>query len=240
MLTAITRTHPGNVRTNNEDLALAEPSLSLVALADGMGGHNAGEIASRLAIETIQRVLGSGRSDARAADRIREAFTAANREIFRTAEEHAEYTGMGTTLTAGILEGSTLTYASVGDSRLYRLSGSRLDLMTKDDSLMEALADVGGMDATALEKHPMRHLLTNVLGKKADLDMTIDEAELADGDLLLLSSDGLHGAVAAASIQEILSAARGNIETAADRLIEAGLAADGKDNITVVIARYTA
>lgn len=239
MLTAVTRTHPGNVRTNNEDLALWDGSLGVVALADGMGGHNAGEVASKLGIETLQRSLAeAGSAGLAPADRLRQAIAAANREIFRTSEEKAECAGMGTTLTAGILSDATLTFASVGDSRLYLLRGGELHQMTRDDSLMEALADVGGLDAATLERHPMRHLLTNVLGRKVEVEMSVEEVALADGDVLLLSSDGMHGAVPHTTIQGIL-AGEPDVDRAAERLVNAALEADGKDNVTVVVARYT-
>jgi protein phosphatase len=238
MLTAVTKTHVGNVRTGNEDLALWNPALGVVALADGMGGHNAGEVASRLAIETLQRSLEESGSDSAPAARLESGFAAGNREIFRTSEERAECAGMGTTLVAALVADSTATFASVGDSRLYLFREGELRQLTRDDSLMEALADAGGVDPASLEHHPMRHLLTNVLGRKAGIDTSASELALADGDVLLLSSDGMHGALSPAVIQEIL-AGEPDLEQAAGRLVQAALDADGKDNITVVVARYT-
>jgi len=252
MLTTVTRTHPGRVRTNNEDLALWDPDVSALALADGMGGHNAGEVASRIAIETLDKFLrqGADEADARwpfgfdhaqglAANRLRTAVTVANREVLRSSEERAEFTGMGTTLTAAIVEGAHVTFSSVGDTRLYVFRDSQLQQLTKDDSLVGALAGIPGIDPKALEHHPMRNLLTNVLGRRPDVGATVDELELTDGQLLLLSTDGMHGAVPNESMRAIL-AAEPDLDRAGDLLVRTALEADGRDNITIVLARFTA
>ena len=253
MLTAVTKTNPGKVRKNNEDLALWDPEIAVLVLADGMGGHNAGEVASRLAIETLHAFLRSSAGGAEVqwpfgldesapliANLLKTAVTLANREVYRSSEERQEFAGMGTTLTAAIVEGAHLTFASIGDSRLYVCSGhDELEQLTRDDSLMGALSGVEGVDPAMLEHHPMRHMLTNVLGKAGEIQMTLGERELVDGDRLLLSSDGLHGALPHNAIQSILHA-EPDIDRASDLLIKAALEADGRDNITVVLARYSA
>jgi len=186
MWTAVTKTHTGNVRTNNEDLALWDSELGVLVIADGMGGHNAGEVASRLAVETLYKSLQQAASGGlEAADRLREAVTRANREVFRTSKERPECAGMGTTMTVALVEAERVRYASVGDSRLYALKNGALQQMTRDDSLMGALIDVAGIDPAELEHHPMRHLLTSVVGRKAELDVTVEELTLAEGGLRL-------------------------------------------------------
>lgn len=253
MLTAVTKTDPGKIRSNNEDLALWDPELCVLAIADGMGGHNAGEVASRLAIETLHAFLRERAGDGRNAPwpidvdaaaplvtrLLRTAVTLANRQVFRTSEERPECAGMGTTITAAVVEGAHVTLASVGDSRLYVFRGSTLEQVTRDDTLMGALSDVAGVDPEMLERHPMRHVLTNVLGRGTDVEMALSEIELADGHLLLLSSDGMHGAVPHDAIQAILGA-EPDLERAADLLVRTALEADGRDNITLVLARYAA
>jgi len=240
MWTAVTKTHTGNVRTNNEDLALWDSELGVLVIADGMGGHNAGEVASRLAVETLYKSLQQTASGGlEAADRLREAVTRANREVFRTSKERPECAGMGTTMTVALVEAERVRYASVGDSRLYALKNGALQQMTRDDSLMGALIDVAGIDPAELEHHPMRHLLTSVVGRKAELDVTVDELTLADGQMLLLSTDGMHGVLPTESIAAILRADQ-DLDRAAQLLITAALGADSKDNVTVVVARYSA
>jgi protein phosphatase len=175
MWTAVTKTNTGNVRTNNEDLALWDSELGVLVIADGMGGHNAGEVASRLAVEALYKSLQQTASGGlEAADRLREAVTRANREVFRTSKERPECAGMGTTMTAALVEADRVRYASVGGSRLTLKNGA-LQQMTRDDSLMGALIDVAGIDPAELEHHPMRHLLTSVVGRKAELDVTVEE-----------------------------------------------------------------
>jgi len=250
MLRVGTGTHPGNVRSVNEDLTLWDPAPGVVAIADGMGGHNAGEIASRLAIDALQRFLAESADDraapwpfgfdaavSGAVNRLRTAILLANREVFRTAAEHVEYAGMGTTLTAAILEGSRATYASVGDSRLYLFRDGDLHQLTRDDSVVGALSEAAGVDPSELEHHPMRHLLTRALGRRAELDVGVDDVELADGDTLLLSTDGMHGAIPHADLVTLL-AGEPEPERAAALLVRTALERDGRDNITVLVARF--
>jgi serine/threonine protein phosphatase PrpC len=251
LLIVETFTHPGLVRTNNEDLALWDADLTALVVADGMGGHNAGEVASRLAIDATEQFLRStaGEKTARwpfgfdvslstAANRLRTAFLLANREILRTSEERIECAGMGTTMTAALAEGSKLTFASVGDTRLYVLRGGHLHQLTRDDSVLGSLSDVPGVDPAALESHPLRHLLTNVLGRRTDMAVSVQETELIEDDLLLMSTDGLHGSVDHESIVEVLGAAT-DLQAAANRLVQLALDAGGRDNVSGILARYT-
>lgn len=249
VLTACLRTHPGAVRANNEDVALCDADLGLLALADGMGGHNAGEIAARLAVEALLEFLrgsvggmpaqwpvGFDAARSLTTNRLRTAMTLANRQVFRTSDERPECEGMGTTLTAVLVEGRHITYTSVGDSRLYRFHQSQLQQLTRDDSVIGAVADSAGIDPALFGRHPLRHLLTKVLGRRDDVDAPVEELELADGDLLLLSSDGMHGALPHDSIRAILTG-QSSLDRAADLLVRTALETDGRDNITVILAR---
>jgi protein phosphatase len=253
MLIVATKSTAGAVRSNNEDSTLSNLDAGLIAIADGMGGHNAGEVASRLAVNALASFIESTMDAASThwpfgldsgspldVNRLRTAMKLANREVFRTAEENEQFAGMGTTLTAALIASDGLMrYSSVGDSRLYLLSGSgSLAQLTRDDSLVGMLADAPGVDLAALEDHPMKHMLTNVLGRKADLDVTVDEATLADGDAILLCTDGLHGAVADAELLAALTE-EPDLQHAADRLVQSALDKRSRDNISVLIARDT-
>jgi protein phosphatase len=249
MVIAHARTNPGP-RPTNEDCVLWDPELSLLAVADGMGGHNAGEVASRRAIDVAQEFLrnstatddmtwpfGLDPSLSLTANRLITAVKVANREIFRSAQEHAEYNGMGTTVVLAIADGRRLTFASVGDSRLYALRGSELRLLTRDDSWVMMLSEETGVDASAFKKHPMHHVLTSVVGGRIDLDVPCHELQLEDGQTLMMCTDGLHGAVPDDVIRQTLQA-EPDLGRAADRLIEAALARQSRDNVTVLLARY--
>jgi len=256
MLTADTRTHPGG-RATNEDCVLWDPDLALMAIADGMGGHNAGEVASRVALETARDFLRKSADIAESAtttaawafgirpdlsltaNRLLNAAKLANREIFRAAQEHAEYNGMGTTLVMAIEEDGHLTYVSVGDSRLYTLIGSELRQLTRDDSWVALISAETGLDASLLKKHPMQHVLTNVVGARADLDVTVQELDLRDGQTLMMCTDGVHGTLSDTSIQKTLQGQR-DPNLAAERLIQEALERQTRDNVTVLVARYRA
>jgi protein phosphatase len=263
MLSVVTLSHPGSVRPTNEDAVLWNPQLGLMAIADGMGGHNAGEVASRMAIDVLERGLlatagesgAASPDDARAwpfgfagdesiqVNRLRTAVRVANRDIFRAAQERADYAGMGTTITAALIEGASVWFASIGDSRLYaKASGSApLHQMTRDDSFVGILGDMPGVAPAMLGEHPLRHMLTNVLGLREDVTVDVHDLLLSDGQLLLMTTDGLHGDVGDAVIDAILDGWEAGIDLtiAADHLVDAALGAGGRDNISLVLARYT-
>ena len=251
MLTAHGATHPGRVRKVNEDTFFCDPALGLFAVADGMGGHNAGEIASAIAIETLQSFLcltrGSDRFtwpfgfDSRlsyAANCVVTSMRLANRRVFKAAESQHEYTGMGTTLTVALISDRGLTYANVGDSRLYSFRDDRLELLTVDDSWVATLVkDNPSMDPRALASHPMRNVLTKVIGVGEDVQVAAQERTLTEGETLLLCTDGVHSQVDSEEIGRVL--AGDSIVDAVDALMQRPLDSGGSDNITVVLVRYS-
>ncbi|ADU51036.1 protein serine/threonine phosphatase [Thermaerobacter marianensis DSM 12885] len=229
------RTHPGWVRENNEDAYLAEllPGDEgwLVAVADGMGGHRAGEVASWLALRTLREQVVAGAP-------LAEAVLAANQEVFRRQAGDPDLSGMGTTLTAAVIgRGGAVELCHVGDSRAYLLRQGCLSRLTRDHSLVEEFVRSGALTEQEARRHPQRNLLTRAIG--TDVAVPVDETtvQLQPSDLLLLCSDGLSEAVPDARLADLLAAA-GPADLAArvDALIEAALAAGGADNITAVLA----
>ena len=250
MLTVCSRTHPGKVRTINEDSSLWESDLGVVAVADGMGGHNAGEVASQMALDSIRAFMrtsaagddftwpfGYAPSLSMAANRLLTAIKIANHRIFRAAEERTGYSGMGTTVVAAVLDGLRLAYSGVGDSRIYVFDGVELRQITKDDSWVEMLMKESGLDASAFEKHPMRHVLTSVVGARPDLDVTVEELDLVDGQTFMFCTDGLHGALTEKDMAAVLRA-EVDLDRAAAQLVDTAVERDGRDNVTVTLARY--
>jgi serine/threonine protein phosphatase PrpC len=243
----------GPVRKNNEDSCAIEDDLQLYVVADGMGGHSAGEVASRLAVEALIGFIrrshedsdiswpyGIDRGISLQANRLQTAINLANRRVFRAAESHDDYTGMGTTIVCALIAGTRLVVGHVGDSRLYLLNGGGLRQVTQDDTWAAAvLAQQPSADPAALSHHPMRHVLTNVLGAREQTDPHVSEHSLAGGETLLLCSDGLYGAVPDAMILQVLKGAR-DPEDAAQRLVQAALDGGTRDNVTALVVRYEA
>jgi protein phosphatase len=240
----------GRVRKGNEDAFACIDDLRLFVVADGMGGHSAGEVASRLAIEAV---VGFVRRSADRGEfswpygidptlsfdgnRLRTAIHLANRRVFRAAEEHDDYTGMGTTVVSALVIDSKLIVAHVGDSRLYVLSEQGLQQVTKDDSWAATiLQDEVAGDKTALAKHPMRNVLTNVLGAREHTEIHLLEMPLRGGERLLLCSDGLHGTLGDADIEKVL-VEQTDIATAAHMLVDAALDGGSRDNVTALVVR---
>jgi PPM family protein phosphatase len=251
MLTAQGVTHLGHVRKINEDSWLGELDLGLFVVADGMGGHNAGEIASTLAVEAIRGFLARTANDDDVtwpygidpklsfnANRLATALKLANRRVFKASENRDEYTGMGTTGVVVLIDDGWLIYASVGDSRIYSFLAGRLQQLTSDDSwVSEVLAREPSVDQASLRHHPMRNVLTNVIGARESLDVTVTERALTDGELLLLCSDGLHSAVDA-RIMEAILASGSSTDALAEQLVQAALQGPADDNITALVVRY--
>jgi protein phosphatase len=251
MLTVSSSTHPGAVRKTNEDALLWDPQLGLLVVADGMGGHNAGEVASHLAVDSLHSFMkmsadgddftwpfGINPQLSFAANRLMTAVKIANRRVFRESEANADYTGMGTTIVAAVAEGAHVTFASIGDSRMYSLQGAELQQLTSDDSWVMMLQKESGVDARAFEKHPMRHVLTSVVGARLEVDTEVHEIELVNGQTIILCTDGLHGGLTDAMIRSILQAET-DLQRAADRLVDTAVKRDGSDNVTILLARYS-
>ena len=219
-------TDKGQVREGNEDAYLVEPPL--YAVADGMGGHRGGEVASQLALETIADLFRKG--DIPMAEQVR----LANRAVFERSGEDRAVAGMGTTLTAALVHGEQAHLLHVGDSRAYLLRAGALRQLTEDHTLVNRMVKSGEITPAEAEVHPHRNVITRSLGTEADVDVDEQDVGLLDGDRLLLCSDGLTGMLSEGQIQAILEAASGAQE-AADRLVRAANRAGGVDNITVVV-----
>ena len=250
MFTAHGVTHAGRVRKVNEDSLLVEPGLGLFVVADGMGGHNAGEVASKLAVEAIRGFLERSRngedltwpyglnpSMSFLANRLMTATKLANRRVVKAGESRDEYTGLGTTVVVALIEDGQLAYTGVGDSRIYSYAAGELTQITEDDSWVATVIARAGVDEAALAAHPMKHVLTNVLGAREPLEMDVSERPLVPGERLLLCSDGLHGAVSDDVVAEVLGSDR-TAEEMAEELVRRALDTDASDNITALVVRY--
>jgi serine/threonine protein phosphatase PrpC len=216
----------GKVRDGNEDSFLVEPPL--YAVADGMGGHRGGEVASHLALETVEALAREGK------DTLAEQVRAANRAVYETAQQDRAVTGMGTTLTAARIVDGAAHLAHVGDSRAYLQRGGSLRRLTDDHTLVNRMVKAGEITPDEAAVHPHRNVLTRALGTEPEVKVDVEEVVLMDGDRLLLCSDGLFGMVNEDQIQAILEADPDPQKTA-DRLVRAANRAGGVDNITVVV-----
>jgi len=220
----------GRRRRRNEDSYVCEPPL--FAVADGMGGAQAGEVASRLAAAVLQEVNGEQLSPGAIAELIQEA----NRRVFQRSNEDAAASGMGTTLTVALVESSdTVAIGHVGDSRAYRVRDGRLEQLTEDHSLVGEMMRSGKLSAEEAEAHPQRSVITRALGTEPDVDVDTFTVETEPGDVFLLCSDGLTTMVPDREILSLLGASGGDLERAARRLVEAANRSGGEDNITVVV-----
>jgi PPM family protein phosphatase len=225
-------THPGRKRRHNEDSYVHQPPL--FAIADGMGGAKAGEVASGLAVEALQlRPDLSGDDEAYVVDLIQEA----NRRVYTRASEDAEASGMGTTMTVALVDaaGERVTFGHVGDSRAYRIRDEELEQLTDDHSLVGELIRSGKLTREEAEVHPQRSVITRALGTDPDVDVDTFAVDAQPGDIFLLCSDGLSGMVSDATILDIVRDNRRDLPAAAKALIAAANRGGGDDNITVVV-----
>ena len=219
-------TDKGQVREGNEDAYLVEPPL--YAVADGMGGHRGGEVASQLALETIADLFRTGGIP------LAEQVRRANQAVFERSGADRAVAGMGTTLTAALVQGEVAHLMHVGDSRAYLLRAGTLRQLTEDHTLVNRMVKAGEITAEEAEVHPHRNVITRSLGTEADIDIDEQDVGLLEGDRLLLCSDGLSGMLTEDQIQAILEATP-TAQEAADRLVVAANRAGGVDNITVLV-----
>ena len=242
-------TDPGRVRESNEDALLMDAGAGLYAVADGMGGHNAGEVASRLAIETLSEFVKTSASDsgitwpygfnttlAFEANQLKSAVQLANHQIRHRATQTPALDGMGSTIIAVLARRDDVCFANVGDSRLYRWRGGALEQVSEDDSWAASMLKAGA-DPGYVRSHAMRHMLTRALGSDQALDVDVRHVATEPGDLLLLCSDGLYGPLGDAGIAKVLAAPHATLDEAAAGLIQAANDAGGPDNVTVILLR---
>ena len=222
------RTEIGNVREHNEDSLTVLPPL--FAVADGMGGHEAGEVASEITINTLND-LASQSADAEALAR---AVVAANLNVIKAPSQGVGREGMGTTLTAAILEKERLVIAQVGDSRAYLLHNGSLQQLTRDHSLMADMIEAGQLTEAEARVHPNRSVITRAIGSDPHMQPDLYELNVETGDRLLLCSDGICGMIEDHEIASIMRQAP-SAQSCADQLVEAALAAGGFDNATAVV-----
>lgn len=234
-------------RPLNQDYLHWDLDLGLFVVADGMGGHNAGEVAAHLAVEAVTSFIDQSRdprdltwpfgldpSQSLEANRLGTAVRLANRRVHREGLAHQAFNGMGTTLVALLVSGDRAALASVGDSRIYRSRNGSTELLTRDDTWLSALMAAGSAHDAHMKTHPMRHVLTSVIGVNEDLAPTLREEAIVSGDCWLLCTDGVHGHSDTVAFAGALTSAPTAEQKAVD-LVEAALAAGATDNATALV-----
>jgi protein phosphatase len=257
-------TDPGRIRGTNEDCFALDEDLQLYVVADGMGGHNAGEIAARLAVDgivefvretSVSRPLEDTNSPAHSqarwpfgfdpalsegGNRIRTAIHFANAEVLEASITVDQYSGMGTTIVAALVVDGRLSVGHVGDSRLYVFSNGRLRALTRDDSWIAAmLAQDPGADPVAMRHHPLGGALTNVVGARPRTTVHVVEEQLSGGEMLVLLTDGVHGVLDDRWLERLVKSSE-DVRVIASTLVEAAMTRGSRDNCTAVVARVTA
>ncbi|MEZ7911336.1 MAG: Stp1/IreP family PP2C-type Ser/Thr phosphatase [Propionivibrio sp.] len=248
-LEIVLRTDTGRVREHNEDAVFANPHLGFVVLADGMGGYNAGEVASSMATTRLASELESALAaraphatdgpggEAFAGQCLRDAVADANAAIFQAAQDEAGYAGMGTTLVAALFFDDRVAVAHVGDSRLYRLRDGTLSLLTHDHSLLQEQIDSGLLSAEEARHSLNRNLVTRALGVDPLVEVDLAEYLVLPDDLYLLCSDGLNDMVPDEEIALALQTLSGHLELAATQLVEMANDQGGRDNVSVILVK---
>lgn len=229
-VTAAVATDVGLVREGNEDSYLTDEPL--FAVADGMGGHRGGEVASQLAVETLEKLFKKGIGEL--PDQVQEA----NRVVFERSVVDEKVAGMGTTLTAALVEGDRIRLAHVGDSRAYLLREGDLRLLTEDHTLVHRMVTEGEISKEEAETHPQRSVLTRALGVETVVDVDDDTVQVRPGDRLLLCTDGLTSMVSEQAVEEVMGAVP-DPQEAAQRLVQLANEGGGTDNTTVVVLDFS-
>jgi len=235
------KTDVGKRRANNQDQFVVDRDLQFFAIADGMGGHAAGEVASQIAIETlVERIPANGRTESdetapQPETRLVEAILEGNRRICESVTTHEERRGMGTTLVTFWHVADNALIGHVGDSRAYRLREGQLDRLTEDHSWVEEQVRRGVLSDEEAHNHPMRNVVTRAMGSAESPEVELNHAEVRPGDLYLLCSDGLNSMVSDEEIRQTLARYADSPEEACGGLIEQANAKGGDDNITVIV-----
>jgi protein phosphatase len=234
----------GRCRQANQDQFLVDVDLGVYAIADGMGGHAAGEVASNLAITALAEFLRAqplaGLDTAEAGERLRAAINDGNRRICESMTSRPDWRGMGTTVVVLMTIGRRAVLGHVGDSRAYRLRGSELELLTSDHSWVNEQVRLGLLTHEQAQRHPMRNIVTRALGNQPRVDVDVADEAVRAGDVFILCSDGLSGMLSDGEIRSIALANPGPPGATCRALVERANQNGGEDNITVVVVRCEA
>ncbi|MBT8078291.1 MAG: Stp1/IreP family PP2C-type Ser/Thr phosphatase [Gammaproteobacteria bacterium] len=242
-------TDTGKVREHNEDAIGSNADLGLLVLADGMGGYNAGEVASGIAVQTISELSSEGavreeRNDLdpetglmRQTIVLRDAIARANKIIFQTAQSQSHCEGMGTTLVAAMFFDNKISVAHVGDSRAYRLRGERFEQLTMDHSLLQELVDRGFYSEEEAQRSTNRNYVTRALGVEPTVEVEIQEHEVLPNDIYLLCSDGLPDMVEDEDIHLTISTFNASLDVVGQQLVQLANDHGGRDNVSIMLAQ---
>ncbi|MBM3789024.1 MAG: Stp1/IreP family PP2C-type Ser/Thr phosphatase [Acidobacteria bacterium] len=247
------RTDIGRRRSINQDCVFFDDQAGLYIVADGMGGHSGGEVASRLAVGVVSAfVLKKRHTDQSSwpygidpgfsynGNCLRTAIMLANAKVWEQGARDPDLAGMGTTIVVALAEEGSLTIASAGDSRAYRIREGAIDQITTDDSWVQDALDKGVLTREQLRNHAMKNVITRAVGSSEAIQPRMVEERLQDGDTYLFCSDGLHGMLQDSEILRITLAARGDLRGAVAELVAAANSSGGKDNISALMFRYQA
>lgn len=245
VLEVATATHSGKVRSHNEDSIGADKEVGLAVLADGMGGYNAGEVASGIAVELIKSELRKALAGKKpedlngrnAEELIAEHATRANAAIYQAAQSQPQYSGMGTTLVVALWHDNQISVAHVGDSRLYRLRAGKLEQITRDHSLLQEQIDSGMITKEQARHSQNKNLVTRAVGIDPEVDTEVHSYPVEAGDIYLLCSDGLNDMVTDEDIELTLASLQANLPLAAQQLVELANDNGGRDNVSVILVR---
>jgi PPM family protein phosphatase len=244
-------TDVGRKRKGNEDSLFLNPEQRLFVVADGMGGHAAGEVASKVAVDSINEFVcltggdeeitwpfGLDENISYDGNRLKTAIRHANRKVLEATKEKSEYEGMATTVAAVLVDGDMANIGHVGDSRIYLFSEGALSLLTSDHSWVNEQIQSGVISPDQARSHPLRNVVTRALGGKADLAVDMQVRKMKPGEILLLCSDGLTTMVPDEEIEQVLQENMGDLKAAAEGLVNAANEHGGEDNITVVLLQF--
>ena len=240
-----TATHPGMVRSHNEDSIAADAEAGLAVLADGMGGYNAGEVASGIAVEYIKTEMKKQLAakkpedldDENSQKLIADHAGRANAAIYQSAQSQPQYAGMGTTLVVALWHDNRISVGHVGDSRLYRLRGGKLDQVTRDHSLLQEQIDSGMITKEQARHSQNKNLVTRAVGIDPEVETEVHTYPTQVGDIYLMCSDGLNDMVTDEDIETTLASLAANLQLAAQQLIQQACDNGGRDNVSVILVR---
>jgi protein phosphatase len=246
-------TDVGRKRKGNEDSLFVNPEQNLFVVADGMGGHAAGEVASRVAVDAINEFVcltgddeeitwpyGLDETISYDGNRLKTAIRYANRKVMDATKEKSEYEGMATTVAAVLVDGDSANLGHVGDSRIYLVRDGQITQLTTDHSWVNEQIVSGVISADQARSHPLRNVVTRALGGKTDLQVDMKVHPIEPGDVLLLCSDGLTTMMADDEIAQVVADAAGDVEKTARALVAGANAKGGEDNITVLVLKFEA